>query len=105
MSTLTTNCPRNRLLNGEPIDDLCAPKVVKYLSDNKITFAKKSTTKKSESKPRKRVVFISLSVLHRRNNWKEVPSDVMENAVFFFGSKRSWSKYLYPFMCAIGPFF
>jgi hypothetical protein len=35
-----------------------------------------------------RVVFISLSALKRF--WREVPAEVMESAVFFFGSKRYW---------------
>jgi hypothetical protein len=36
--------------------------------------------------PSGRVVFISLSALIER----QVPTDVLENALFFFGSKRFW---------------
>lgn len=43
---------------------------------------------RSEMASNKRLVFISASQLVRE--YKQVPADRMKDAVFFFGSKRSW---------------
>lgn len=36
----------------------------------------------------KNYIFISASKLHQF--WKKVPEDILENSLFFFGSKRHW---------------
>jgi len=46
------------------------------------------TEQQQQQQPKKRHIFISASALGRQ--WKKVPASVLQNALFFFGSKQSW---------------
>ncbi len=46
--------------------------------------------KESKEGAHPRHVFISASFLHRQ--FRSVPPNIMKDAIFFFGSKRSWGK-------------
>jgi len=64
--------------------DLSLKKPSDHDNDSKVAELKKSKWSPENPQP----IFLSCSVLSKE--WKRVPGDVLESALFFFGSKRKW---------------